>query len=248
MLLIAALGLSLSFTALAKVTDEKRGPKVAALVVGTGFIRGNSVDTEEARQSLTEHGGVIHPLPNVPSIAITEADLKSTPAEISIKVFKPITDSIYHDGIEATANKYASTPEQREKFKKDASLLAVFTRQTHQTLNKLATVFLVFSLVLAVGLAYFSAGWGRMANLGLLLLLVSLPGSLLSLILLHPPKDGSGGLGSVSPALTTEIGQAVSQSYVKVTICGLLLLAVALLGKIFSHFHRSKDKPAAKPT
>ena len=245
-LLVFTLAATLILFSLVKLTDKDRAPTVGALIIGMGFIRGNTVDTEEAREALAEAGGVIQPIPNVPSIKITEADLSLSPAEISIKVFKPITESIYNNGIEATADKFGATPEQKEKFVKDAALLNIFTKDTHQALNKFFRIFAVISLLLALGVIYFSARWGRLSNLGTLLLLVSLPGTLIALLLKSPPKDGDGGLGSLSPELTTQIGQAISGAYIKVTLLGAALLAVALIGRIFSSIHKPKAKPAAK--
>lgn len=247
-LLVFTLSATLIMLSLANLTDKDRAPTVGALVIGMGFIRGNTVDTQEAQEALAEAGGVIRPIPNIPSIEITEADLALTPSQISIKVFKPITESIYNDGIEATADKFAATAEQKEKFIKDASLFNILTKDTHQTLNKFFRIFAAISALLALGVIYFSARWGRLSNLGALLLLVSLPGTLIALLLKSPPKDGSGGFGSLSPELTEQIGQAVSAAYTKVTLLGLLLLAAALIGRIFSAFrkHPKPAKPAPK--
>ncbi|MEX0881715.1 MAG: hypothetical protein WEC17_00605 [Candidatus Saccharimonadales bacterium] len=248
-LLVFSLSATLILLSLVKLTEPERAPTVGALIIGMGFIRGNTVDTEEAREALAEAGGVIQPIPNIPSIKITEADLALSPSEISIKVFKPITESIYNDGIEATADKFAATPEQKAKFIKDAALFNIFTKDTHQTLKKFFNIFAVLSLLLAAGVAYFSARWGRLSNLGSLILLVSLPGTLIALLLKSPPKDGSGGFGSLSPELTTQVGQSVSAAYTKVTLFGLFLLAAALVGRTYSLIHRpkSKTKPSPKP-
>ncbi len=241
--------LSLTFSAslillrLVKLTEPERAPTVGALIIGMGFIRGNTVDTEEAREALVEAGGVIRPLPNIPSIKITEADLKLTPAEISLKVFRPITESIYNEGLEATATKFATTQEQKDKFVKDAALFNIFTKDTHQTFKKFFNIFAILSVLLAAGVIYFSIRWGRLSNLGSLLLLVSLPGTLLGLLLKNPPKDGSG-IGSLSPELTTQIGQAVSGAFTKVTLLGLLLIGIALVGRTYSAITK---KPKTKP-
>lgn len=249
-LLVFTLSATLILLSLANLTEKDRAPTVGALIIGMGFIRGNTVDTEEAREALAEAGGVIHPIPNIPSIEITEADLALSPSEISIKVFKPITESIYNEGIEATAEKFAATAEQKAKFINDAALFNIFTKDTHQTLNKFFRIFAVISLLLAAGVIYFSARWGRLSNLGSLILLVSLPGTLIALLLKSPPKDGGGGFGSLSPELTEQIGQAVSAAYTKVTLLGLLLLAVALIGRIYSAFrkHPTPAKPFPKRT
>lgn len=245
-LLVFALSASLILLSLVKITEPQRAPTIGALIIGIGFIRGESVDVEEARKELARQGGVIRPLPNFPEITITEADLSLTPSQVALKVFRPITESIYNNGIEATAERFADTPEQKAEFIKDATLFKLFTKDTHQTFKKFFNIFAATSLLLAAGVVYFSTRWGRLANLGALALMVSLPGTLLGLLLKNPPKDGSGGLGSLSPELTNQIGQAVSSAYTKVTLFALLLLLAALIGRVFSAFHQPKSKPAAK--
>lgn len=241
-LLVLVLNLALVFSSASKLTDSDHAPKIGALVVGTGFIRGTTVDTEDARKALAEHGGVITPIPSAPTITITEADLKLTPAQISEKIFTPITQSIYQDGIDATAQKYAPNPEAAAKFKKDASMFSLLTKKSHQSISKLAAIFTALSFVLAAGVVYFSARWGRAANLGALLLFVTLPASLLTFAMTHT----KGSNGAVTEALQSEIGRAVSQTYSKFTLIGLGLLLVALVGRIFSAFHKSEKKGPAK--
>ena len=240
--LIFTLSAALLLSSLAKLTDEQRGPTISALIIGMLFIRDDAVDDKEVREELEEQGGVIYPLPNIPSIKITEADLRLSPAEISLKVFKPITDSIYNDGLEATAEKFAATPEQREKFVKDAAVFNVFTKESHQSLAKFSKIFGFISLLLALGVVYFSARWGRLSNLGLLLLLISLPGTLLGLMIKNPPK-GEGPFSGLRPELTEQIGQAISSSYNKLTLVGILLVVVALIGRIFTAITH-KPKPS----
>src|SRR5438105_2500943 len=106
-LLLLALSASLVLATATKITNQQRGPDIAALIVGKGFIRGDSINTEEAKAELAKNGGVIHPLPIMPSVAITAADLNLSPQDISLKVFRPLTQEIYQNGIEATAAKFA---------------------------------------------------------------------------------------------------------------------------------------------
>jgi hypothetical protein len=247
-LLVFALSASLILFSLVKLTEKDRAPTVGALIIGIGFIRGDNVDVEEARAELARQGGVIRPLPNFPEITITEQDLNLTPSQIAIKVFSPITESIYNNGIEATAERFGATPEQKEKFIRDAALFNIFTKTTHQTLKKFFNISALISLLLAAGVVYFSNRWGRLANLGALLLLVSLPGTFLGLLLKSPPRNGDGPFGAVSPELTNQIGQAVSAAYTKVTLLGLALLIAALVGRIVTKFYKPKSKPTPKRT
>ena len=241
-LLALALTIALTFLTLAKLTDQDQGPKIAALVIGTTFIRGDTVDTPDNRQALAEHGGVIQPFANIPSVKITADDLKLTPGQLSLKVFKPLTESIYNDGIEGAADKFGATAEQKAKFKKDASLFTIFTKTAHQKLQGIFILFAIVSLLLALGVVYFSAGWGRLSNLGFLLLLISVPGTLVALMLNHPPKDEYGGFGTFSPELTSQLGQAAAAAYTKVTLLGLALLVAALFGRVYSSLSKPKGK------
>jgi hypothetical protein len=251
LLLIFSLAITLFLFALVKLTDEKNGPTIAALAVGAAFIRGDSaVDIEEAKAELAKQGGQIRPVPNFPDIVITEADLNLTPTEIKLKVFKPITEEIYQNGIEATAERHATTPEQKEQFINDAFFFKLFTKDTNRSLSSKLTIFIVISLILLAGVVYFSTGWGRLANPGLILLFVSLPGSLFSLALTHPPKDGDGGgLGFLPADLTKELGGSLSGVYTRIFLLGLALLIGAGIGKLITHFRPPKTtKPAAKKT
>jgi len=227
-----------------QLTDDNRGPRIAALAVGGLFVRSDKpADIEKARAEIRKQGGVIHPVPNMPEITITEKDLALSTTEVKLKVFGPLTTMIYHDGIEATASRYGQTPEQKEKFKKDATLLQVFTKTTHESLKNIVTVFAIVSTLLLLGVVYFSAGWGRLANPGLLLLYVSLPGSLVALLLTFPPKDDDGGPLAFLPSdVTANLGGPIGSVYYWVTILGVALLFAAFLGKIISHFVGKKHK------
>lgn len=245
------LGASLILGTLVKLTDEKRGPKIAALAIGAAFIRGDETQAkEEARRELAAQGGQIHPLANFPEVVITEKDLDLSATEIKLKVFGPIARSIYDNGIEGTAARFAQTPQQKEKFINDAFLFKPFTKQTHESLKSLSRIATILSFIFLIGLVYFSAGWGRLANPGLLLLLVSLPGSLIALMLSHPPKDGEGPASSLPSDLTDEIAKPTGQTYWRITILTIVLLFAALFGKLVTSIAKhgrnktKQNKPA----
>lgn len=245
-MLAFSLTLALIFFTLVKITDEDRGPTIAALVIGTTFIRGDTVDTPDNRRALAEHGGVIQPFSNIPSVKITADDLKLTPSQLSVKVFRPLTESIYTDGIDGAATKFGATAEQRQKFKNDASIFTIFTKTAHQQLQKIFKILVAISLLFALGVIYFSSGWGRLSNLGALLILISLPGTLVALLLNHPPKDGGGRIKVFSPELTSQLGQAASAAYTKVTWVGIAFLLLAGIGKLVSSLRHPKARAAGR--
>ena len=248
-LLFFALITTLLLSTLIKLTDENNGPKLAAIAIGSLFIREDTIENEEAiRAEIRKQGGAIRPIPFMPKVVITEADLELSLNDIKIKVFQPLTTEMYQNGIEATAAKYAPDEESRKKFINDAFAFRILTKKSHEALVSQFNMLVIVCLVLLAGFIYFSAGWGRLANPGLLLLAVSLPGSLLALLVANPPKDGDGGpLAFLPPALAQEFGLILGQTYQPVAIWGLVLLAAALIGKIVtSVIAKSKPKKTGK--
>lgn len=250
LLLVFFLTASLFTSSLAYLTNDKNGPRLAALVIGSVFIRGNEQQVKnDARAELAKQGGVLHPLPSMPSVTITEKDLSLSATDIKLKVFMPLTEIVYQNGVEGAAAKLAKTPEEKQKFVNDASMLKFFTLSTNRMLNKFSTVTILVSAFLLLGVIYFSARWGRLANPGLLLIMVSLPGSLFGLIASHPPKNAANGtaLGFLPPDISQQIGSAFSHSYAKITITGLVLLLVAAVGRLVTALTKKYGKEPVEP-
>lgn len=247
-LLFFLLAANLLLTSLVKITDEKNGPTIAALVIGAAFVRGDEAQAKaDARVEIAKQGGAIKPLPNFPDVVITEKDLDLPVRDIKLKVFKPIAESIYNDGVEATAARYAKTPEEKDKFVRDAFFFKPFTKEFHQGIKSFSKTLLIISILLLLAFIYFCAGWGRLANPGLLLLAVSLPGSFIALAITHAPKDqtGAGSSGGIPADLTQEIGSLLGH-YHKVAILGVLLLLAAFIGKTVSRIFFKKRHIATK--
>ena len=139
-----------------------------------------------------------------------------------------------NDGIEATAKRFATSPKEEQKFINDASALRLFTKQTHNSLNGLLGIFSTLSALLLIGVIYFSARWGRLANFGLQLFIVGVPGSLLGLLLTNPPKNGDSALGFLPGDIATELGVVIGEVYYWIAISGLLILLLALIGRVIS--------------
>lgn len=240
--LIACLLLSVASV----LTSKDRAPEIVASVIGMNFIRDGSIDIKEAEKKIDQAGGAIHPIPYMQSVVITKADLKLTPNEISLKVFLPLTKIIYDKGVEGAADQFTKTEKQREQFINQASLLRLFTSSTHLALQLPLTIFYILSVLFAAAVAYFSAGWGRLSNLGLLLFFISLPGTVFSLLLLNPPHDGKGSFSSLPPILTHDIGSALGQYFVFVTWAGAIMLIAALVGKIVTTIRNRQHKQTDK--
>lgn len=241
-LLLVLMACSLFLYSVYRLNDEQNGPTVTALLIGSLLIRGDVQQSKaDARKEIAKQGGAIRPFPTFPSVVITEKDLELPPADIKLKIFKPLADSIYNEGIEGTAARFAKTPEEKQKFINDAFLFRLFTKDTHESLRSLLTVLMLVAGLLFLAVMYFSAGWGRLANPGLLLVAASLPGSFLALALLHQPENTSeGSAGFLPPDVGQQIGDALSQSYRPALLLGLVLLMTAGLGKIFTHIQKKR--------
>lgn len=251
LLLVFFLTGSLFTASLAYLTNEENGPRLAALVIGSVFIRGDERQLKaDARAELAKQGGVLHPIPSMPSVTITEKDLNLSATDIKLKVFMPLTEIVYQNGVEGAATKLAKTPEEKQKFINDAYMLKFFTLSTNRALNKFSTITILVSAFLLLGVIYFSTRWGRLANPGLLLLMISLPGSLLGLIASHPSKNAANGsaLGFLPSDIGQQIGNAFSHSYVKVTVVGLVLLLAAAIGRLVTAMtKKGNNKEPAEP-
>lgn len=249
LLLLLVLAITFSLNAVVKITDENHGPKIAALAIGSFFIRGDqNIDKEAARKAIQEHGGQIQPIPYYPSVTITEDDLNLSTTDIKLKVFLPLTTDVYENGVEGTAKKLDISEEQRQEFVRQASTLNVFTKKTNQAFSSKLTILVIIALLLIAGVAYFSAGWGRPANVGFLLIFASFFWAMLSLLFIKPPPSGDNVLGFLPPDVAKELGNSLGSTYFKVVILGVVLVVGAAIGKLvtFVLSQGKKPKPESK--
>lgn len=231
-LLSVSLTCCLLLSTVSVLTEKNQAPQIVASVIGANFIRDGAIDIKSAEKAIDKAGGALHPIPFMPSVVITKADLKLTPEEISLKVFLPVTEIIYDKGVNGAADQFAKTKAQREQFIQQAAFLQPFTASTHQALQLPLIISYFLTVLFTTAVVYFSAGWGRLSNLGFILFTVSAPGTLFSFALLNPPHDGKGGFESLPTVLTHAAGSALSYYYLFVTVAGALLMLAALIGKI----------------
>ncbi len=251
-LLTLSLTVTLALFVLSKLTTEQSAVEISTLAIATVFSReeGGLDDTASIEKLKAETkkqaGTVIHPLPNIPAISISKQDLTTlSPREVRLKIFRQVTEPLYNEGVEGVAQRFTSDQNQQQQFMRQASLLRFFTRGTHDMINRFWLVGMAVSIVFLVSLIFFSFGWGRLANPGLIFCIVGLPGSFVALLLLHPPAGGGGPASAVPPEIAQAIGQQFQGSYQIVLGAGLMMLLVALIGKIITavrHNHQSTSQ------
>lgn len=236
-LLFFSLGTALLFFNLSKITERDRAVNISATVVANLFSKDGLDDDkglDEFRQKAAlAPGDTIAPIEQFPSITISKQDaLTLPPRELRIKIFQQITEPIYDKGVKGAATQFAPDKEGQDQFAKNATLLDVFTKTTHDVTQKIFVGSLIASLVFMASVIFFSSGWGRLVSPAVVLLLVSPLGSILGLLLTHPPKDGDSPFLALPANIAQEIGNGLSQSYLAALVIGATLLLAAAVAKL----------------
>lgn len=236
-LLFFTLSASLLLFNLANLTQREHAIELSGTIVASLFSREGLDDAkgleEFKQQANASPDGFIAPIPQFPNVRISKEQANTlSPRELRLAIFKQVTTPIYDKGLQGAAADITSNPDEQQKFVKDAALLGMFTRTTHETLQRAFIIFTVISVLLLAGVIYFSHGWGRLVSPGMLLLLTSPLGAFIGLMILYPPKDGDAPFAALPQIVTQAVGNSLAQSYGSALVLALILLAVAGIGKI----------------
>lgn len=250
--LFFTLGAALLLYNLQTLTERERAINMSATIVASLFSRqglDDATDFEKFRQeAMATPGDYVMPISQFPWLKISKTDLSTlTPRELRIAIFRQVTEPIYDKGLHGAAAQVTDDPVQQKEFAKDATLLGVFSKTTHDVLKRAFIVSALLAVLFMAGVIYFSAGWGRAVSPAILLLAVSPVGSLAALLLLHPPRDGDAPFKAIPSNVAEEIGGSLSRSYLSATVLGLVLLLGALVGKIVQHYLRKRGQKPATP-
>jgi hypothetical protein len=250
-LLFFSLGFSLLLAAMYNVTQRDVATEAGTVVVASLFSP-NGLDapedlTELRRQLAASPNKTIAPIPSFPTATITESDVDTlSPRDLRLKIFRQVIAPIYDKGVEGAAKEFTSDPDQQKKFANDAQLLQLLTKQTHDAIGAMLVLTVSVSVLFAAAVVFFSYRWGRVANLGLVFLLVSIPGTFLGLLLSFPPQDGDGGgAKALPPEVASMLGAAVGGVYFWAIWIGVALLAAAGIGKIVTHSMKRRAQKTA---
>ena len=240
---IMAAGLFLTVLVLFMAISKTNGPELLTHVIAYNFSRdGIDQPISEAERAKVKTEG-IELLPGA-KIVLSDEDLQLPSRELRLKIFRQMAEPFYTQGVEGLADTYAKTPEQREKFIKDAYLLDLITADRHNQLGVLlAAIGLVLALIVGL-VVFFSAGWGRLATPGVILIAATLvPSMLWGLLTIAAASPGpapnqaenyldmlSASKGALVPLL--RVGTVVNLSGL---LIGLLLLIAGLVARKVSH-------------
>jgi hypothetical protein len=236
------LGLTLLVYNLVQITAEEPAVETMTMAMALMFSPDGldaDVDITQLRQQLNAApDGSIRPIPGL-RITIREEDIAGlSPREMRLFFFRQLAGPLYRGGVEGL-KELATTPEMAESFEGGIGPLAVFTLETHQTLQRVLVLLSIISLVLLVPLILFSYRFGRLGSPGCVLFVASLPGAILftflATTLQNPPGPPQGEgisemLGYLVANSLAPLVQIVSRNYLVLVVVGAGMIILAALG------------------
>jgi hypothetical protein len=234
--LLPLLAATLAALGLYRITDERVA--VPALALGfAAFVSPEGVDSDEGLAELRAKlerapGKRIELIPEL-GISVTAEELEGrSPREARMLVFGKFAEPFYRGGAkEVAARAGVKSPEAVARFERDAQLLSVFTRASHDRLRSVLLGLALACLLLVALLVRFSARLGRLASPGFVLLLAGLPGLVLSAVI-AANEGARDRTGYVISELSPTVLEPLRQQYVIVGLVGAGLLVAAGLGKL----------------
>lgn len=199
----------------------------------------DATDFEKAKADFLASGkDFFQPFPNM-NITVSKNDLLTkTPRELRLQIFGQMVEPIYTGALPAQIS-----ASDREKFNKDSTILRILSAKTHTLAGYLLAGLSVF-FILFFGLAiYFSYKLGKLVTMGVILLFTAFLPTILWGVLNLAAKSGhlivSANLPE--PERANELVQNTVpiltglffQIYLYVLLFGILMLLIALFGKIF---------------
>lgn len=228
---------------LSTLTSERIAVPVATQIVAGLFSNKGLDDTteiEEFKQKARQQAG--DKVETLPGIFVSKTDIETlSPRELRLKIFGQLVTPYYELGAKGVAAKQTTDPAERAKIERQAGLLALLNKNTHEILEQAFLISLGLLVLPLIGLVYFSAGFGRLVSPGIVLISISFPGAVIAGIMQiakHSSKPFGGGGTSAIPALPPESLEmmlgAFTPVFALVFALGVLLLVAAGIGKAVS--------------
>jgi hypothetical protein len=168
-------------------------------------------------------------------IAVTAAEIEGRSArEVRLLVFRKLAEPFYRGGVREVAPVLGiRDPKAVARFERDAALLRLFTRESHDRIGRMLLGLALASLVLAALLMRFSFRLGRLASPGLVLLVAGVPALVLSAVIRANENAEPGrSAGYVLAEVTPTVLEPLRFQYVIVLALGAAMLLGAALGKL----------------
>lgn len=235
-----SLGTALLLYGLTNITSEKTAVPITTYIVASQFSRNgldDPVDIEETKKKfLSTNENVFYPFEGNTEVKITREELQSlSPRELRLKIFTQVVEPYYKEGVESVANRLGKTQEERDKIKNEGSLLGLVNYKTHQIINNIFLVSLIFVTLSSIGLISFSYRYGKLISPAVVMIFDSIiPASFL--FILSNAKGSGGPIPFLPTDITQQIAKEIGLPYFYTFFAGIGLLVIALLTKLTRKF------------
>ncbi|MCL5410274.1 MAG: hypothetical protein M1324_00250 [Patescibacteria group bacterium] len=234
------------------MTTEKNAVNVSAALLSAlyapGGDQGNSQEIEQVREAIKKSPDkAFKPFPGS-DIQITEQDLDQySIKDLKGKIFKELAKNIYN---------FDSSDIKTSSDGKDNSLstlgaMAIFTKDGHQFIGKIALIVSSIALVFLALLIFFSYGFGRMISPGIIFFIIGLPATILLLLLQKGAGNSSEAVDLEKLSLGQRVGAAVKvvgpqisdvllKNYIILLLTGVVLILTGIIGRIIQRHKKKK--------
>lgn len=244
LILTFTLATSYLLTGLFFITTRDTATNLSASLITSYFSHGSDAlsDQRTAQDIRTKmdqaHSDTFYPFEGL-KIAITRhnLDTMSIP-QIKHKIFLALTTPLYDQGVQGFATSLTDDPEKQKKFANDATLLGFFTAETHQKIFTILAIALAINLFFAAGLVYFSYHAGRVVSPGVVLVVSSLLGLIITtlgkVMLTNQAQNGFSVSGfSIDQSTLSQALNPFWTTYLVASALGVILIFTATVLKVF---------------
>jgi hypothetical protein len=255
-LLGAALAVTLPVAAAHRLTAREHATELLAYTMA-GLTSPNGIDDaeglDEVKERVKKKGSETVKIAGL-EVVFTAKDFETlSPRELRLKVFSAFAERLYDQGARRLAEAQGLDKAAVDKAVKDASMLNLFSQETHKRVGTILVWLVLLDLLLLAALVFFSNRFGRLVSPGLVMLLVGLPGLLFWAIASQNPEvagaarseDPESNLAALN-LFASYVGPLIvphfAAAYLFVLRTGLLLLGLAITGRIVYSVikHRTK--------
>lgn len=234
------------------MTTEKNAINISSALLSAlyapGEDQGNSQEIEQVREAIKKSPDkAFKPFPGS-DIQITEQDLdQSNLANVKDKLFKELAKNIYNFDSSKTKSNFKDETDALSNL----GAMAIFTKDGHQFIGKLALILSSIALVFLALLIFFSYGFGRLISPGIIFFITGLPATILLLLLQKGTGNSSETIDLEKLSVTQRIGLAVKEvgpqisdvilkNYIILLSTGVVLILAGIIGRIIQRHKKNK--------
>jgi hypothetical protein len=178
--------------------------------------------------------GGLQPIPGMEATITVDDLARFTPDELRVHLFTQVAEQVYWEGAE-------TAEASGETALSSLGLMALLTNETHLQIGSALLSLAAADLLLLLLLVAFSAGWGRLASPGVVLLMAGLPGAALltpltlgvrQTLTASSGGDGAGlaAMGQLAGPALIPAAEVAMRIWLASALVGGLLLALAIVG------------------